>query len=119
LASTIRDEFPSQGCSLPGSPAHRVPHPDHESPDPRESTDTETLFMSAPSEFHATQVYTPETEEVIYIYLYIYIKVYTVYIYTHIIFTYKYIHIYIYYIDTYKYIYTHINIYTHIHYIYI
>lgn len=64
LARTTReaaalDEFSSQGCSLLGSPPHRLPPPDHQ---PTESTNTETLFVSAPSMFHATQVYTPERE---------------------------------------------------------
>lgn len=51
------DQFPSHGCSLLGSESGRLPSLHHQ---PTESTETDTLFVSAPSMFHATQVYTPE-----------------------------------------------------------
>lgn len=47
------DRFPSHSCSLLGSV------PNHQ---PTESTATDTLRVSAPSRFQATQVYTPERE---------------------------------------------------------
>ena len=46
--ATEWEEFPPQDSSPPGP-----------EPRPLESTNTETLLVSAPSTFHATQVYRP------------------------------------------------------------
>lgn len=51
--AAVLDRFPSHSCSL------LEPSPDHQ---PTESTATDTLRVSAPSRFQATQVYTPGGE---------------------------------------------------------